>query len=197
VAACTGIDAIAHAVESLVTTRRNPISHTFARQAFRLCAENLPKVFVNPADLEARGHLQVAAAFSGVAIENSMLGAAHAMANPLTAQFGVVHGTAVGLMLPHVVRFNTAIPEVTELYAGLVRANGSDPGESLARKLEELLTVTGMPSSLVDCGVEQSAIPKLAKEAADQWTARFNPRPVAIEDFEQLYAAAFEPRGTG
>ncbi len=106
VAACTGIDALAHAVESAVTIRRNPISQTFSRQSYRLCSQNLPRVFSEPQNLEARGRMQLGAAFAGMAIENSMLGAAHAAANPLTARFGLVHGTAVGLMLPHVVRFN-------------------------------------------------------------------------------------------
>jgi alcohol dehydrogenase len=194
VAAYTGIDAIAHAVESAVTTKRNPISQTFARQAFRLCTENLPRVVADPMDLEARGGMQLGAAFAGTAIENSMLGAAHSAANPLTAAFGIVHGAAVGLMLAHVVRFNAALPEIREIYASLMPPKASDPGESLARQLEELMETVDLPGSIAACGVGEYAIPALAKAAADQWTAQFNPRPVSTADFEGLYRAALATR---
>src|SRR5256714_6007331 len=80
----------------------------YAHKGFKLTIPNLPRVFQDPQDLEARGRMQLGAAFAGLAIENSMLGAAHAAANPLTAHFGVVHGQAVGVMLPAVIRFNAA-----------------------------------------------------------------------------------------
>ncbi|MCU0789221.1 MAG: iron-containing alcohol dehydrogenase [Verrucomicrobia bacterium] len=196
VAACTGIDALAHAVESAVTTRRNPISQTFSRQSYRLCSQNLPRVFAEPHNLEARGRMQLGAAFAGMAIENSMLGAAHAAANPLTARFGLVHGTAVGLMLPHVVRFNAALPEVGDLYAEVLEITGADAGSRLAAQLESMLSLAGMPGSLADCGVTAEAVPRLAEEAAKQWTAQFNPRPISAADFQQLYEAAFSNRGS-
>jgi alcohol dehydrogenase len=196
VAACTGIDALAHAVESAVTTRRNPISQTFSRQSYRLCSQNLPRVFAEPQNLEARGRMQLGAAFAGMAIENSMLGAAHAAANPLTARFGLVHGTAVGLMLPHVVRFNAALPEVGDLYAEVLEITGADAGSRLAAQLESMLSLAGMPGSLADCGVTAEAVPRLAEEAAKQWTAQFNPRPISAADFQQLYEAAFSNRGS-
>jgi alcohol dehydrogenase len=194
VAACTGIDAIAHAVESAVTTKRNPISQTFSRQAFRLCAENLPKVFADPQNLEARGQMQLGAAFAGTAIENSMLGAAHAAANPLTARFGIIHGMAVGLMLPQVVQWNAALPEIAETYADVLGVDATDPGSTLAGQIESLLNVAGMPASLAECGVKQDALPQLAQEAASQWTAQFNPRPMLAEDFSRLYEAALGMR---
>jgi alcohol dehydrogenase len=193
VAACTGIDAIAHAVETAVTRKRNPISQTFSRHAFRLCAENLPRVFAEPTDLEARGQMQLGAAFAGVAIENSMLGAAHAAANPLTAHFGIVHGVAVGLMLPHVVRFNGALPEAQSLYGALVGANGSSAADTLAARIDALLAQAGMPASLAGCGVSEDPLGGLATEAAHQWTAQFNPRPVGREEFLGLYRAAWRP----
>ena len=106
VTACTGIDALAHALETAVTKKRNPLSAMYSREAFRLCVRGIERVLRDPRDLEARGMMQLGAAFAGTAIENSMLGAAHAAANPLTAQYGIVHGQAVGLMLPAVMRFN-------------------------------------------------------------------------------------------
>lgn len=123
-----------------------------------------------------------------------MLGAAHAAANPLTARFGVVHGTAVGLMLPHVVRFNSHLPEIREIYESLIPSAGSAPGETLARHLEALLDTADMPGSIAECGVRGEAIPQLAEEAASQWTAQFNPRSLSVDDFDALYRAAFATR---
>jgi hypothetical protein len=85
VTALTGIDALSHALETFVTSRRNPVSLAFSREAWRLLAGNLARVLENPHDLEARGSMLLGASFAGLAIENSMLGAAHALANPLTA----------------------------------------------------------------------------------------------------------------
>ena len=199
VTACTGIDALAHAVETAVTTKRNALSQKLSAGAFALCLTALPEVVRNPADLDARGRMQLGAALAGAAIENSMLGAAHAAANPLTARFGIVHGQAVGLMLPHVVRFNGESPAGCAEYAALVRAAGLvSSSESdrcalsvLVERLEEVFALTGLPAELAACGVNRDALVPLAQEAAKQWTAGFNPRPVAPEDFVRLYEAAF------
>ncbi|MBI98515.1 MAG: alcohol dehydrogenase, partial [Verrucomicrobiales bacterium] len=115
VTACTGIDAVAHAVESAVTRKRNDTSQEYSRVAFGLLSESLPRVLANPDDLEARGRMLLGAAFAGTAIEHSMLGAAHSAANPLTAHFDVIHGEAVGLMLPHVVRFNGEDESISQI----------------------------------------------------------------------------------
>ena len=80
----------------------------FAREAWRLLEANLETVLREPGDLEARGAMQLGAHFAGIAIENSMLGACHACANPLTAHYGMTHGIAIGILLPHVIRFNAA-----------------------------------------------------------------------------------------
>ncbi len=199
VTACTGIDAIAHAVETAVTTKRTELSQKLSSEAFKLCMAAFPRVMQAPTDLEARAQMQLGAAYAGAAIENSMLGAAHAAANPLTAQFGIVHGHAVGLMLPHVVRFNAEDVEVRSLYAQLSAAAGiSSPGvspadavELLARRLEALLGFAMLPTRLSKCGVSQISLPTLAAEATKQWTASFNPRPIAAEDFIRLYETAF------
>ena len=100
VAACTGIDAITHAIETFVTTKRNALSMMYSAQSLTLTMPNLQAVLRNGDDLTARGAMLWGAALAGLAIENSMLGAAHAAANPLTAHFGVPHGAAVG-MDPH------------------------------------------------------------------------------------------------
>jgi len=199
VTACTGIDAIAHVVETAVTTKRTAYSLMCAHEGFKLTVPNLPRVFANPNDLEARGRMQLGAAFAGMAIESSMLGAAHAAANPLTAHYGIIHGQAVGMMLPHVVRFNGRDPDALKAYAELASAPEiacvSDGHEAalnaLVSWLERLLDISEMPRSLVQCGVERSMIPTMAEEAAKQWTATFNPRPITARDFVKLYEAAF------
>jgi alcohol dehydrogenase len=188
VAACAGVDALSHALETAVTKPRNPVSLAYSREAFRLCWSNMPHVLQRPDDLDARAGMLLGAALAGLAIENSMLGAAHAAANPLSAHFNLVHGQAIGLMLPHVLRFNGRNPAAARLYASLDSSNA----DQLADQLESLLDLAGMPRSLSQCGVKQSSIPMLAREAAQQWTASFNPRPVAATDFERLFQAAWE-----
>lgn len=202
VTACTGIDAVAHAVETAVTAKRNPVSSMYSREAFTLLVPSLPMVLRNPGHLEARGRMLLGAALSGMAIEHSMLGAAHSAANPLTAHCGVIHGVAVGLMLPQVVRFNAVDPQVRLVYAELAVAAGlGEPGASadrlvdaLIQRLEELLDAASMPRSLKLLGVDSALIPTLAREAAAQWTARFNPVAVEASDFTGLYEAAMAGR---
>src|SRR5207248_1073858 len=167
-------------------TRRNQVAQMFAREAWRLLEANFEAVLERPDDVDARGAMQLGAFLAGTAIENSMLGACHACANPLTAHYGVTHGVAIGVLLPHVIRFNA--PAVGPLYAELTATNGSANGdaafaaEELARRLTELLRVAGLPQTLHECGVSETILPLLAEEANQQWTARFNPRPVTEAD---------------
>ena len=106
VSATSGLDAVAHAVESFVTTRRNARSDAYARAAWRLLDGAFETALVGTANGRAWAEMTLGAHLAGAAIEASMLGAAHAAANPLTARHGVAHGAAVMLMLPWVVRFN-------------------------------------------------------------------------------------------
>lgn len=184
VTACTGIDALAHALETAVTTKRNALSMVYSRAAFELCHAGFEKVLKSPKDVEARGQMLLGAAYAGTAIENSMLGAAHSCANPLTAKFDVVHGEAVGLMLPHVVRFNAQDSTIAALYASLYDGD-------LPMRLQALLRKARMPTKLRSYGIKRKQLPELAAMAAKQWTAQFNPRPLSVDDFEALYRAAF------
>jgi alcohol dehydrogenase len=193
VTACTGLDALSHALETAVSKKRNALSLAYSREAWRLCETSLPLVLQKAGHIEARAGMLLGAALGGLAIENSMLGAAHAAANPLTAHFRIAHGQAVGLVLPSVIRFNAADSATARLYDEL----GETKATGLAAKVEWLLNLAGMPRSLADCGVTRSSIPLLADEAAKQWTAGFNPRPVSEKDFIGLLEAAFEPRGPG
>jgi len=197
VTALTGIDALSHALETFVTTRRNPASLAFSREAWRLLAGNFAAVIDQSDNIDARGSMLLGASFAGLAIENSMLGAAHALANPLTASFGVPHGQAVGVMLPHVIRFNAA--QVENQYHDLLNEsqNGSplpkvEGGvEGLADFVGRMLTQAGLATTLRPLGVDPLKLPQLATQAAKQWTATFNPRPVGEEELLALYQQAY------
>lgn len=197
VTAATGIDAISHAVESYVTTKRNPISQLFSRRAWRLLVQGFPGVLIDGANVKARGAMLLGAHLAGAAIENSMLGATHALANPLTAHFEITHGLAIGLLLPHVVRYNSAV--VGNLYgqlaadAGLCAAETPDAADRLADRLAQLIAAAGCPTNLKACGVPADMLPTLAAEAAKQWTGTFNPRPVDARSLEELYRCAYDP----
>ena len=195
VSAVTGIDAVAHAIESFVCTRRNPLSQMYSLAAFRHLEPNFERVMAHPADLAARGSMLLGAHLAGMAIECAMLGVCHSCANPLTAQYGITHGIAIGVMLPHVIRFNARNnPAVEALYAelaGHAGTNGRPAAEILADRITELLSHAGLPQTLKECGVSESILPLLSEEAAEQWTARFNPRPVAEADILKLYQAAW------
>src|SRR5947208_3861047 len=161
----------------------------FARHAWRLLNSNFERVLRQPNDLAARGEMQLGAHFAGMAIENSMLGCCHACANPLTAHYGLTHGMAVGVMLPHVIRFNASA--VGSLYADLAADAGLSGGaEALARRVTDLLQTAELPTDLTACGASRSILPLLAEEAAQQWTGRFNPRPVTHSELLHLYEAA-------
>ncbi|MEQ1861167.1 MAG: iron-containing alcohol dehydrogenase [Chthoniobacteraceae bacterium] len=190
VSACTGIDALAHALETAVTRKRNGISAVFSREAFKLCFTSLSRVLADPDDLDARARMQIGAAFAGTAIENSMLGAAHSAANPLTAHHDIVHGQAVGLMLPGVIRFNAVLPEAAAIYAELAASVGLHMVGELVTGFSEELAEAGLRVRLSEFGVTREAIPALAEEAAKQWTAQFNPRPITAADFARLYEEA-------
>jgi alcohol dehydrogenase len=183
VTVCTGIDALSHALETAVTRKRNSWSSLFSRESFLLLEQGFHRVLEQADDLEARGKMLLGAAYAGIAIENSMLGAAHSCANPLTAKFDVIHGEAVGVMLPHVIRFNRTLPEIQAIYRTYYQAD-------LADRVSELLKAAGMPQQIRAYGVKESDLTELAEMASKQWTAQFNPRSLTQEDFVGLYRSA-------
>jgi alcohol dehydrogenase len=189
VAILTGLDALAHALESAVCTRRSPLSALYSESAFRHLARAIARVIAGRAAEADRADMQLGAALAGLAIENSMLGGAHASANPLTARHGVVHGRAVAAMLPHVMRFNAAVPEVAAIYdrlSAVLRDEGVATVPLIAW-VGQLVVACAFPpldGATLDC-------PALAREAARQWTGKFNPRPLQEADFVALYRRAF------
>jgi len=197
VAAIAGYDAISHAVESYVTSKRTLMSDLFSRDAWRLLEGHYERVLAEPHDVIARGAMMLGAHEAGIAIEQSMLGAAHACANPLTAHHGTTHGIAIAVMLPHVVRWNAE--HVDRRYLRLVRClrhqsapdSAAVAADRLSERLEELRRAGGLPSTLREIGVPRESFPELAADAAKQWTGAFNPRPfdaaAALELYENAY----------
>ena len=202
VTAATGIDAISHAIESHVTTKRTPLSQRFSRRAWQLLSLAFPAVICEEQPghtdettlLSDAGVMLLGAHFAGAAIENSMLGATHALANPLSAHFGLTHGVAIAVMLPHVIRFNASSVNglFGELAADAALCSADDPraGELLANRMTELADLVDLPTCLSACGVTQRMIPVMASEAAAQWTAKFNPRPVDTSSLQELFECA-------
>jgi alcohol dehydrogenase class IV len=193
VTAMAGFDAVAHAVETAVTTRRTAMSDVFSHEAWRLLSEAFERVLLHPGDLEARAAMQTGAFFAGMAIEQSMLGAAHACANPLTARYNISHGLALAMLLPHVVRWNG--PVAADRYAALLgaprrRTRDVEPADALARRLEDLASAGGLGMHLSDAGVEEAALPEMAAQAAAQWTGTFNPRPFDAGGAMEIYRLA-------
>jgi len=193
VTAIAGYDALSHAVESYVTTRRSELSDVFARDAWRRLDAHYERVLHDPTNLSARGAMLLGAHEAGLAIELSMLGATHACANPLTARYGTTHGIALGVMLPHVVRWNA--PHVGHRYAELLGMSADIPpeeaGEHLVARLETLARAGGLPATLRALAVPRDELPLLAADAATQWTGTFNPRPFDEAAALALYELAY------
>jgi len=208
ITALTGIDALTHAMETFVTNKRNAISDCYAREAWTLLSRGFPRVVEEPTDLHGRSQMQLGAAFAGMAIEASMLGAAHALANPLTAFLNVPHGQAVGMMMPHVIRYNAQCVEsrYRELVELLPEVSASDrriASEILADRFTHWLQIASMATTLEElagwsstlasssspCAAED-LLESMAQMAAKQWTGAYNPRPVQTDDFLAMYRAA-------
>ena len=191
-----GYDAISHAVESYVTTRRSDASDLFARDAWRWLSGHFARVLEAPDDRLARGAMLWGAHEAGIAIEQSMLGATHACANPLTARYGTTHGIAIAVMLPHVVRWNAH--HVGNRYAELFVAeqspallNAEAAANQLATRLEDLRDAARLPATLRDIAVPRADFAALAADAATQWTGTCNPRPFDAVSALELYERAY------
>jgi alcohol dehydrogenase len=151
-------------------------------------------VLGDPGNLDSRAAMLLGAYYAGAAIEQSMLGATHACANPITARYATPHGIAIAVMLPHVVRWNETV--VADRYGQLMSTAGVEagrsPGDALAARLAERIRAARLPTSLEALGVAESDLPALAADAAGQWTGTFNPRPFDAAAALELYRSAFE-----
>ena len=192
VVAAAGFDAVAHAVETAVTSRRTAESIALSHRSFALLGRAFPRVASGEADPADWEDMQRGAFFAGAAIERSMLGAAHACANPLTRRFDVAHGRALALTLPRVVRWNA--PSAQEAYRDLLHAAqirpGAGPAETLASLLDEWIALADLPRTFDDERLRSHDLPGLAAEASGEWTGRFNPRPFDAAGALAVYGSA-------
>jgi acetaldehyde dehydrogenase/alcohol dehydrogenase len=217
----TGVDALTHALEAMVSIFASPYTDAFCAQAVRLILEHLPRAVADGSDLEARTAMSNAATIAGLAFSNAFVGVNHALAHAAGARFGLSHGRANGIFLHHVLRYNAAIPSkfmpapgyssyvAPEKYAQLgwvIGLHGHGPGghgdegrrARLFARVDELLDAVGIPKSLAEAGVSEAeleaALPELALAAFSDPSLRTNPRMPLLAELTELLRAAWRGR---
>ena len=209
----TGIDALTHALEAAVSIFASPYTDAFCVQAVYQILPNLKRAFEDGSDLEARSAMANAATIAGLAFSNAFVGVNHALAHSVGARFGIAHGRANAIFLPHVLRYNASLPTkfmpapgytayvAPEKYAqigwiiGLGGKTEAQRRERLFQKVEELLDDVGMPHSLEQAGVGraefEAALPELARAAFEDASIRTNPRIPLVRELTELLDAGF------
>lgn len=194
--ACTGIDALVHAVEAYVSTASSPLLDLHALEAIRLIATHLENVIAHPDNLEGRGWIMLGSLEAGLAFSNASLGAVHAMAHSLGGYLDMAHGECNAILLDHVMAFN--YPKASAKYRNIGRAFGLDldgisAEEIRHRVLAEIARfkkAVGITSTLGDRGVKMADIPQLARKAMQDPCMVTNPRVPVQQDIETIYAEA-------
>ena len=183
-----GIDALSHAIEAAVTRTATSLSVAAAIDAIEVLWPALQALAAAPDDAEVKTkqHLQAGAMLAGMAIESSMLGAAHGCANPLTAMYGVAHGQAVALMLPGVIQLNETSSQCAETYRVIETRCNLGTG-TFAAAVYGLIGMLGLKQSLRALAISSPNLEILASSALDQWTSSHNPVPVTKAICHQLY----------
>ena len=210
------MDALTHALEAAVSIFASPYTDAFCVQAVYQILPNLVRAFNQPDDLDARAAMSNAATIAGLAFSNAFVGVNHALAHAVGARFGVAHGRANAIFLPHVLRYNAALPSkfmpapgytayvAPEKYAqiawiiGLGGKTEEERRERLFRRVEELLDELDMPRSLEAAGISRAdfdaALPELARAAFEDASIRTNPRIPLVHELMQLLEEAFHGR---
>jgi len=196
--AATGMDAMSHAVEAIHSQQNEPIADGLALHAIRLIAEFLPRAVEDGKDLVARGQMLIASNMAGAAFSNAQVGLVHAIAHTVGARYGIHHGLANSIVMPHVVRFNAG--EVAATYRPVAGALGiatdslTDEAcaEAVASRLSELAARTGLPRTLSSQGVPEDALPELAEATLADASIIYNGRTVLdADEVLGVYRAAF------
>jgi len=213
VTADTGIDALTHALEAAVSIFASPFTDAFCMQAINLILDALPRAYEDGSDLEARTAMANAATIAGLAFSNAFVGLNHALAHAVGARFGIAHGRANAIFLPHVLRYNASLPSkfmpapgyaayvAPEKYAqiGWILGVGGKTEEAhrerLFSRIDELLDRVEEPHSLAQAGVSRAqferALPELAKAAFADPSIRTNPRIPLVREIVALLQAGF------
>ena len=213
-----GIDALTHALVSLVSTFASNFTSSNAREAIRLLFKYLPAAYhEGEANPKARERVHYAATIAGMAFANAFLGICHSLAHQLGATFHVPHGLANALMISHVIRYNATdhpfrqaafsqyhYPSAKERYLTAIDDLGlgccdsdDDKIELLIKKVEGLKQEVDIPQTLKEAlpnvseEVFLAAIDRMAEQAFDDQCTGTNPRAPLIQDLKQLYLAAY------
>jgi acetaldehyde dehydrogenase/alcohol dehydrogenase len=209
------VDALTHALEAYVSIFASPFTDAFCLQAMNLILNALPRAVADGSDLKARTDMANAATIAGLAFSNAFVGVNHALAHAVGARFGVAHGRANGLFLPHVLRYNAALPrkfmpapgygayvapQKLAQAAWVLGLGGKT--EEVARKrlfarVDGVLEEVGMPRSAAAAGIDpaayRDAIPALVRDAFRDASVRTNPRMPMIDELTELLATACDP----
>jgi alcohol dehydrogenase len=184
------LDATTQAIEAWVSTRRTVMSDLCAREAWRQLGSSVPRLLNAPNDVDAMNAALLGSFLASIAAEHSTLGAVHACARPVSRRYGVPHGTALALLLPEVVRWNSRV--VADRYAELAAVRGeARRSETLVARLEDLVAACDFPERLAAAGVVEGELPALAVEASADRVGEFNPRKFDVAGALEIYAAAY------
>lgn len=194
--ACTGIDALTHAIEAYVSTASSPVVDVHALAAIRLVWNNLEAAVSSPGDLAARENMSLASLQAGLAFSNASLGAVHALAHAVGGFLDLPHGECNALLLEHVVRFN--FPAAPERYRRIAAEIGIDArgmtDQECSRRIVDALAAlrvrVGIGGGLGERGVRAADVPELAVHALKDACIVTNPRRVALADAQTIYGDA-------
>ncbi len=187
ITAGTGMDALAHCLEAYSSPFYHPMSQGIALEGMRLVFENLPKVYDNPNDLEARAHMMSAAAMGAVAFQKG-LGAIHSLSHPVGAVYGTHHGTTNAVVMPMVMEFNrTAIEDRIEKAAAYLGFEGGFAG--FHDQVMELRAKLAIPENLSAMGVQFADLDMLTEMALEDPSCSGNPVKMTRENTRKLYDA--------
>jgi alcohol dehydrogenase class IV len=187
--AATGADALTHCIESFTSPEFHPLCDGIALEGIRLIGHALPYAVKQPRDLEARGLMQIAATMGGIAFQKD-LGAAHALAHPLSAMCGVHHGTANALVLPTVMELNAR--RKPGLYQRVAIALGCPEASDACAvaAVQSLLFNIDLTGGLRSVGVRDEQLDALSDAAFADSCHKTNPVPVTRDDLRALYQQA-------
>lgn len=191
--AATGMDAMTHAIEGLITKAAWEMSDMFEIKAIEMIHKYLPVAVNDPKNPEGRNGMAVAQYIAGMAFSNVGLGVDHGMAHPMSALHDVPHGVACAILLPTIMRFNmpVSIKKYVEIAkaVGVYKADMTDEqaAEAACDEIENLSKLVGIPQHLSELGITEADIPALADQAITDVCTPGNPRPVTRENIVDLY----------
>lgn len=192
--ASTGMDALTHAIESLITKGATDMSDMFALEAIRTIARYLERAYKNGDDLEAREKMAYAQYVVGMGFSNVGLGIVHSMAHALGGQKDIAHGTANAMLLSTVMKYNAESPSKPK-YRLIAECFGIDCSDKTddecvkvaVKEVGKLAKKVGIPKSLAEVGVKEEDLDVLSRDAFIDICTGGNPRQTSIEDIKKLF----------